>query len=96
MGAVHLYDLTHDVTHLIVGNYETEKYRFVARERPDIRPMSIDWIGAVRELWIQDIDINVAQLEREHTLPTFKTLGICMTGCDDRKLFRLCLWTELT
>ncbi|KAJ2969654.1 hypothetical protein NQ176_g8551 [Zarea fungicola] len=39
LGGVHKYDLTPDVTHLIVGDYDTPKYRHVARERPDIKAM---------------------------------------------------------
>lgn len=91
MGAVHRYDLTLDVTHLIVGDYNTPKYRYVARERQDVRPMTIQWVEAVRELWINDQDIDFEALEREHTLPTLHLLKFSMTGCDDRRalLFRI-------
>jgi DNA replication regulator DPB11 len=85
MGAVHRYDLTLDVTHLIVGDYDTPKYRYVARERPDVRPMTAKWIGAIRELWINDEEIDMEALEQEHILPTFHSLKFSMTGCDDRK-----------
>lgn len=87
MGAVHRHDLTLDVTHLIVGAYETPKYRYVARERQDVKPMTIQWIEAVRELWINDQDIDIGALEREHILPTLTSLRFSMTGCDDRKGF---------
>lgn len=85
MGAVHRYDLTLDVTHLIVGDYNTPKYRYVARERPDVRSMTAEWIESIRELWINDKEIDMESLEREHTLPTFHSLKFSMTGCDDRK-----------
>lgn len=85
MGAVHRYDLTLDVTHLIVGAYDTPKYRYVAKERPDVRPMTVEWIEAVRELWINDLEIDMPSLEREHALPVFQSLKFSMTGCDDRK-----------
>jgi DNA replication regulator DPB11 len=85
MGAVHRYDLTLDVTHLIVGDYNTPKYRYVARERPDVRPMTAEWIEAIRQLWINDQEIDMEFLERAHTLPTFHSLKFSMTGCDDRK-----------
>lgn len=85
MGAIHRYDLTLDVTHLIVGDYNTPKYRYVAKERPDVRPMTSKWIEAIRELWINDEEINMESLEREHILPTFHSLKFSMTGCDDRK-----------
>lgn len=84
MGAIHRYDLTLDVTHLIVGKYDTPKYRYVAKERPDIRPMTIEWIEAVRELWMEDKYIDTEALERQHTLPVFHSLKFSMTGCDDR------------
>ena len=84
MGAIHRYDLTLDVTHLIVGDYDTPKYRYVAKERPDVRPMTIGWIEAVRELWIEDKEIDTEALERQHLLPTFHSLKFSMTGCDDR------------
>ncbi|PMD39147.1 hypothetical protein L207DRAFT_430560 [Hyaloscypha variabilis F] len=83
MGAVHRYDLTLDVTHLIVGDYKTPKYRYVARERPDVRPMTAKWIEAIRELWINDEEIDMESLEREHILPTLHSLKFSMTGCDD-------------
>ncbi|KAE9372332.1 hypothetical protein N431DRAFT_483146 [Stipitochalara longipes BDJ] len=83
MGAVHRYDLTLDVTHLIVGDYDTPKYRYVARERPDVRPMTAKWIESIRELWINDEEIDMESLEREHILPTLHSLKFSMTGCDD-------------
>ncbi|KAF3354873.1 hypothetical protein VdG1_04529 [Verticillium dahliae VDG1] len=46
LGGHHKYDLTPDVTHLIVGQYDTPKYRHVAKERPDIKAMDARWIDA--------------------------------------------------
>jgi DNA replication regulator DPB11 len=90
MGAQHKYDLTSEVTHLIVGDNTTDKYKYVARERPDIKVITLDWISAIRELWIQDLAIEVDQLERDHAYPTFAGLRICMTGFEDREY--TCLW----
>lgn len=90
MGAVHKYDLTPDVTHLIVGDYNTPKYRFVAKERPDVEPMTVAWIEAVRELWINDQEVDFEELQRVHKLPTFHSLKFSMTGCDDRKATKSC------
>ena len=86
MGAVHKLDLTSDVTHLIVGDSDTPKYKFVAREREDVKCLLPSWIEAVRLSWMEGEDINVQALEREHSLPTFAGLRICVTGFDDRKL----------
>ena len=83
MGAVHKYDLTSDVTHLIVGEIDTPKYRFVAKERLDVKCLLPSWVEAVRHSWIEGEDIDVAALEREHKLPTFVGLRISVTGFDD-------------
>jgi DNA replication regulator DPB11 len=85
MGAIHRYDLTLDVTHLVVGDYDTPKYRYVAKERPDVRPMTTGWIEAIRKLWINDEEIDIEALEKAHTLPTLSTLKFSMTGCDNRE-----------
>lgn len=72
---MHKYDLTPDVTHLIVGEYDTAKYRHVARERPDIKPMAAGWINAVRTHWVNDQDFDFASLESEYRLKTFESSG---------------------
>lgn len=94
MGALHKYDLTSEVTHLIVGDYDTPKYRYVAKERPDVKVLTVDWVEAVRELWIADRPIDVDALEKEHQVPTFATLKICLTGFEDRE-YRRCLQGEI-
>ncbi|GAW22726.1 hypothetical protein ANO14919_122690 [Xylariales sp. No.14919] len=75
MGGIHKYDLTPDVTHLIVGDYNTPKYRHVAKERPDIKPMAAGWVDAVRKLWVEDQDIDFAELEDLWKLKTFESGG---------------------
>ncbi len=83
MGAQHKYDLTSEVTHLIVGDYDTPKYRYVAKERPDVKILRAEWVEEIRGLWIEDQSIDLEALERRYTLQTFATLKICMTGFDD-------------
>lgn len=85
MGAVHKLDLTSDVTHLLVGHYNTPKYRFVAKERPDVVILRPEWIEAVRDLWIQGEDIDNKALEEQYSLPIFAGLKICLTGFEDCK-----------
>lgn len=85
MGAQHKYDLTSEVTHLIVGEYDTPKYRYVAKERPDVKILTVGWIEAIRHLWISDKHIDLGALEAEHTLPTLANLIVCMTGFEDCK-----------
>lgn len=84
MGAEIEYDLTTEVTHLIIGDFDTPKYRYVAKERPDVKPMTTNWVEAVRDQWVKDEPINLEALEQEHTLPTLDSLRLSMTGCDDR------------
>lgn len=86
MGAKHVYDLTSDVTHLIVGEYDTPKYRYVAKERPDVQVLTPGWVDAVRSLWIADQKIDMDALEKEHALPTFASLKMSVTGFDNRRL----------
>ncbi|KAI1747892.1 hypothetical protein F4782DRAFT_393029 [Xylaria castorea] len=75
MGGIHRYDLTPDVTHLIVGKYSTAKYRHVAKERPDIKPMAAGWVEAVRRLWVEDHEMDMAALEDSWKLRVFESGG---------------------
>ena len=86
MGAVHKLDLTSDVTHLVVGETDTPKYKFVARERPDVKCILPSWIEAVRASWLQGGATDIEVLERVHKLPSFAGLRLCVTGFDDRML----------
>jgi len=72
---VHKADLTPDATHLLVGDYNTAKYRHVARERPDVAVMAPGWVDAVMELWTRDAAIDFAALEAAWRLKTFETDG---------------------
>lgn len=84
MGATHKLDLTGEVTHLIVGDVDTPKYRYVAKERPDIVVLNPAWIDAIREAWMDGDDVDVQGLERIHRCPTFTGLKICITGIPDQ------------
>ncbi|PTB65037.1 hypothetical protein BBK36DRAFT_66540 [Trichoderma citrinoviride] len=75
LGGVHKYDLTPDVTHLVVGDYDTPKYRHVARERTDIKAMDAAWINAVNELWKNDDEIDLDALEKRYQLKALETSG---------------------
>ncbi|KAF3770579.1 hypothetical protein M406DRAFT_336230 [Cryphonectria parasitica EP155] len=83
LGGRHEYDLTPKTTHLVVGEYETTKYRHVAKQRPDIRPMAIGWIDAVRNLWVRDDPIEFKALENQWALKTFETRGEIPQDADD-------------
>lgn len=83
MGAITKLDLTSDVTHLIVGNIDTPKYKYIAKERQDIKVLRPGWLEKVRESWLEAEELDVAALEQEYRLPTFYGLQICVTGFDD-------------
>jgi DNA replication regulator DPB11 len=83
MGADHKLDLTSDVTHLLVGDANTPKYKYVAREREDVKVLQPEWIEAVRDIWMKDVGIDLSALEAQYKLPTFAGLTICITGFDD-------------
>ena len=85
MGARHSYDLTPEVTHLIIGATDSQKYQFVAKQRNDVQPMTIEWIEAIRELWMNDQEIDLEGLEKTYVRPVFLGLKFSMTGCEDRK-----------
>ncbi|EKG16516.1 BRCT domain-containing protein [Macrophomina phaseolina MS6] len=83
MGAAHKYDLTSDVTHLVVGHIDTQKYKYVAKERPDVKVVKPTWVAAVRDSWLQGGETDVEKLEEEHRVPTLFGLRICITGFED-------------
>lgn len=83
MGAVHKLDLTSDVTHLIVGSITTPKYRYVAKDRPDIKVLQPSWIDAMRDAWMEGGDVDVDTLEREHKTPPFTGFQVCVTGFEN-------------
>lgn len=83
MGATHKYDLTSDVTHLLVGEVNTPKYKFVARERSDVIVLKPEWVEAVRQSWMQGEDTDIRGLEEQYKLPPFAGLSICITGFED-------------
>lgn len=99
LGGIHKYDLTPDVTHLLVGDYDTPKYRHVARERQDIKAMDAAWIEAMTDLWKNDEEIDFLQLESEYQLKALQrcsldpadstndttSLLICLTGFGDQR-----------
>lgn len=87
MGATHKFDLTSDVTHLLVGETNTLKYKFVARERPDVKVLKPEWVQAVRESWMQGGDTDIRTLEDQYKLPTFGGLSICITGFEDSESY---------
>ena len=83
MGARHTLDLTSDVTHLIVGDVDTPKYKYVAKERPDIKVVLSEWVEAVRQSWMQGGEPDVEELDQKFRVPALYGLRICITGFED-------------
>ncbi|KAF1966386.1 hypothetical protein BU23DRAFT_544568 [Bimuria novae-zelandiae CBS 107.79] len=83
MGAQIKLDLTSDVTHLIVGNTNSAKYRYVAKAREDVKVLFPEWIHAVQKVWMAGEDAKVVELEQKWRLPAFYGLKICLTGFDN-------------
>jgi hypothetical protein len=83
MGADHKLDLTSDTTHLIVGSTDSLKYQYVAREREDITVIQPEWIKAVRDVWVDDLPLDLNALTQRYRVPTLAGLKICITGFDD-------------
>ncbi|KAI7164486.1 hypothetical protein KC349_g569 [Hortaea werneckii] len=83
LGAEFKLDLTCDVTHLIVGCITTPKYRYVAKERPDIKVLRREWLDAVKEEWKKGGEVDVEGLEDSLRLPPFFNLKVCITGFED-------------
>lgn len=85
MGAEHKLDLTSDVTHLIVGETNTPKYKYVAKERDDVKVIKPEWVEAVRQSWMQAEEVDVQALEEQYRFPTLAGLTVCVTGFEDCK-----------
>ena len=86
MGAQVKLDLTSDVTHLIVGNSNSAKYRYVAKAREDVKVLLPEYIHALQKVWMEGEDPKLEELEEQWRLPTFYGLKICLTGFENRKL----------
>lgn len=83
------------MTHLIVGNIDSAKYRYVAKFREDVKVLAPTWLEALREIWMEGTDdLDVAALEAEHRVPTFLRLKICLTGFDNRMACIQYRWIE--
>ncbi|KAF3908390.1 hypothetical protein ABW21_db0200101 [Orbilia brochopaga] len=85
MGASWKQDLTSDATHLIVGDVNTHKYRYVAKQRPDVKPMKASFIEAAHDAWVAHDSILVDQLEVKHAFPPFSGLRLCLTNINDEQ-----------
>jgi DNA replication regulator DPB11 len=85
MGALCFFDLTVQVTHLIIGDVSTAKYSYVAKERPDVKVLLPTFVEAARIAWMAGDELEIQTLEKNHRAPTFFGLQICLTGYSNRE-----------
>ena len=86
MGASWKQDLTSDATHLVIGDSDTPKYKYVARQRPDVKAMTAGFIDAVREFWIRGDDVPLAELEKKYAFPALAGYRICGTNLNEGEI----------
>ncbi|KAL9617493.1 MAG: hypothetical protein Q9160_007704 [Pyrenula sp. 1 TL-2023] len=89
LGGKFYLDLTADVTHLLVAQISTPKYKYVAREREDVQVVQPSFVFAVRDAWRSGEAFEMEALEEAHRLKTFSGSTICVTGFDDCMLLLL-------
>lgn len=80
MGARTKLDLCSDVTHLIVGEINTAKYKYAAKNRADLKLMQQSWIGDMHAAWLEGRDINVGDWEATNACPAFFGTDLCLTN----------------
>ena len=85
MGANHHFDLTSDVTHLIISQIDTPKYKYVAKNRMDVTVVDEKWVEDMHTNWLAGENIKVSEYEVKHKFPTFAGLKICVTNIANSK-----------
>ncbi|KAI1784898.1 hypothetical protein LXA43DRAFT_1186179 [Ganoderma leucocontextum] len=81
LGAQSVSDFTDRVTHLIAEEPGSPKYRFALNSR--IAIMHPSWIVESHKIWLRGDDIDVAQSIKDHRLPPFLGVVLCVSGMDD-------------
>ncbi|CCH42054.1 S-M checkpoint control protein [Wickerhamomyces ciferrii] len=81
MGGTHSSNLMSDVNVLIVGDKNTEKYKFSVKNRFDISFIKPDAILKIHNHWINNEDRTNPELIKVDTyrLPIFENLSICLS-----------------
>ncbi|ODV96919.1 hypothetical protein PACTADRAFT_48708 [Pachysolen tannophilus NRRL Y-2460] len=84
MGGEHFNHLMSDVNYLIVGDRDTEKYRYSVRNRADIKFIRPNAILKIHEAWISgdDSSINID----DYLLPIFDHLNICLSRLNNHSM----------
>jgi DNA replication regulator DPB11 len=81
MGGVHKTNLMTDVTYLIVGSRETEKYEYAARHRGDMTFLVPEYLPKLYERWSEGEELEDIEVElSKGRLGVFERLNICFTN----------------
>ncbi|EPY50801.1 BRCT domain-containing protein Rad4 [Schizosaccharomyces cryophilus OY26] len=89
LGASYKSDLTKDVTHLIAGDFDTPKYKFAAKSRPDMKIVSQEWIPRLYDRWVEGEDLESDLLISKFTLPALFKCRVCLTNIEQPERFQL-------
>ncbi|RLV90158.1 S-M checkpoint control protein rad4 [Spathaspora sp. JA1] len=82
LGGKHYSDLMSDVTYLIVGDRNTEKYRFCIRNRPDVKFITVESVLKVHHAWINgEEDPEELNIDK-YPLSIFHNINICFSRID--------------
>jgi DNA replication regulator DPB11 len=79
------FDLTMDVTHLVIGAITSAKYKFVAKSSPNVHVVLPEFVRALREAWMSGEEVDLDQFHEKYKAPVFLGLRISLTGFTDRK-----------
>ncbi|GME80430.1 unnamed protein product [Ambrosiozyma monospora] len=79
MGGTFVSDLLADTEVLIVGDVTTDKYKFCARKRADIKLIGPETISNVHRLFMNNAKEFDKSILDEYPMPTFENFNICMS-----------------
>ncbi|EGW32929.1 uncharacterized protein SPAPADRAFT_137185 [Spathaspora passalidarum NRRL Y-27907] len=82
LGGKHYSDLMSDVNYLIVGDRNTEKYRFCIRNRADIKFVTVQSVLKVHHAWINGEENPEEMNIDKYLLPIFHNINICFSRID--------------
>ncbi|KAI0750029.1 hypothetical protein C8Q80DRAFT_1102390 [Daedaleopsis nitida] len=81
LGAQSVTNLTDQVTHLVSEGPGSPKYKCALEHRIPI--MHPSWIIESHKVWLRGDDVDVQESVRQHRLPTFLGVILCVSGMDD-------------
>jgi len=80
------FDLTMDVSHLVIGHTNSAKYKFVAKNSPNVEVVLPDFIEALRIAWMNAQEVDLDKYHEQYRAPVFYKLRISLTGFTERKM----------